>query len=275
MKRKPLRIKKREIPFWRSAIFFPFLLFCIGVGGFWYAVAYSGLFAIQDISVQGTKNVSPEQVLQIAKTAVQSSSLADTMLFFPAEKVSDALSASFPEIKLVAVQRDFFQKSVILKVTEREAVALLCLNLGSCVAIDKEGIAIRKEDDKKILFPDGNRNSFPLFLSSQTENPALGERVFDESLLMTLLSFKRDLESQNSFLKENLSIFSFTLSDPKKVEARFSEGWVSFINPQEDMGWQNTKLMQVLEKQIPQANRKNLEYIDVRFGDQAYVKYRY
>ena len=59
-----------------------------------------------------------------------------------------------------------------------------------------------------------------------------------------------------------------------KVIVRFSEGWDSYIDPREDMTWQKTKLVEVLEKQIPLEKRTNVEYIDVRFGDQAYFKYR-
>lgn len=272
MKRKPLRIKKKGIPFWRSVSFLLFLLVCMGGGALWYALFYSALFSVKDISIQGIQNVSPEESLQIARQIIQSPSFPprESILFFPSEKISRALSASFPEIKQVAVQRNFFKKIVTLRITERKGIALLCQEQGSCVAVDEEGVAIRKEE---------NRDSLPLFLSSADpvladRSETLGERALDGSLLRTFLDFKKDLESQSFFQNEGLTVFSFALLDSKKVEARFSEGWVSFINPQDDMDWQKTKLMQVLEKQIPREKRKDLEYIDVRFGDQAYVKYR-
>lgn len=267
MKRKPLRIKKRGSPFWKSAAFLPLLLACMAIGGFWYVLFHSGLFSVQDISVQGAQNVSSQEALRVMRTVMQSPHLlpADTMLFFPSEKISLALSASFPEIQHVAVQRNFFQRNIVLKITEKKGVALLCQDQGSCVAMDEQGIAIRKEDD---------RSSLPLFLSPRAQRPVLGEQVFDGSQLLALLAFKKDLESQSVFQKDGLTVFSFSLLNPKKAEVRFSEGWISLIDSQEDMDWQKVKLLQVLEKQILRANRKNLEYIDVRFGDQAYVKYR-
>ena len=51
-----------------------------------------------------------------------------------------------------------------------------------------------------------------------------------------------------------------------------TEGWEIYFTQEEDRSWQETKLREVLEKQIPPEKRSRLQYIDVRFGNQAYVK---
>ena len=47
--------------------------------------------------------------------------------------------------------------------------------------------------------------------------------------------------------------------------------WLA-ANPVEVLCLQETKLQEVLEKQISPEKRSRLQYIDVRFGNQAYVK---
>jgi len=59
-----------------------------------------------------------------------------------------------------------------------------------------------------------------------------------------------------------------------RFEAKTLEGFQIYFNFQEDLDWQLTKLKAVLEEEISQERRKNLEYIDVRFGNFAPYKYR-
>ena len=46
------------------------------------------------------------------------------------------------------------------------------------------------------------------------------------------------------------------------------------MNPQERVEWQLTKLEVNLKEEIPPESRKNLEYIELRFGNFAPYKYK-
>ena len=58
------------------------------------------------------------------------------------------------------------------------------------------------------------------------------------------------------------------------LNVKTSEDWEVYLNPQEDINWQLTKLGAVLEEEIPLEKRKDLEYIELRFGNFAPYKYR-
>ena len=85
------------------------------------------------------------------------------------------------------------------------------------------------------------------------------------------MDFKEESENiGESFL---FSIIAFTIGERGEIQGITKEGWNILLDIKEDMGWQQIKLQIVLEQKIPLEKRGELEYIDLRFGDQAYIKY--
>ncbi|MDP1538585.1 MAG: hypothetical protein Q8M00_00960, partial [bacterium] len=80
----------------------------------------------------------------------------------------------------------------------------------------------------------------------------------------------------NSQLEENLNILikGFIISSREKLIVLTQEGWELYFNLQEDVKWQLAKLKALLEEKIPPEKRKNLEYIELRFGNFANPKYK-
>jgi len=76
----------------------------------------------------------------------------------------------------------------------------------------------------------------------------------------------------NNELKIPLQEFVYAADD--KLVAETSEKWQIYFNLQDDINWQMTKLKAVLAEKIPENQRKNLEYIEVRFGNFAPYKYK-
>ena len=56
-----------------------------------------------------------------------------------------------------------------------------------------------------------------------------------------------------------------------RFNAKTQEGWEIYFNPKENLDWQLTELALVLKQKIPPDERKNLEYIDLRFN-KVYIK---
>ena len=99
----------------------------------------------------------------------------------------------------------------------------------------------------------------------------LGKEIMSVSLLNSLLEFQRVFREAGE--SAQLAITSFEVKNAGQVEAQMKEGWRVFLDTKESMEWQQTKLELLLQEKIPLKNRGELEYIDLRFGDQAYVKY--
>ena len=60
----------------------------------------------------------------------------------------------------------------------------------------------------------------------------------------------------------------------EKLTGLTTEDWEVYFNLQKDIEWQLTKLRAVLEEKIPPEKRKDLEYIELRFGNFAPFKYK-
>ncbi len=60
----------------------------------------------------------------------------------------------------------------------------------------------------------------------------------------------------------------------EKLTALTQGGWELYFNPRGDIKWQLTKLKVLLDEKIPPEKRKDLQWIELRFGNFANPKYR-
>ena len=102
----------------------------------------------------------------------------------------------------------------------------------------------------------------------------LGEQVLAQELLSNILLFQKQMDAAALFQEVGLRVSGITVFSEDRANARISEGWEIYLNPADNIDWQTTKAKLVLDQEIPFAKRPLLEYIDLRFGDQAYIKYR-
>jgi len=75
------------------------------------------------------------------------------------------------------------------------------------------------------------------------------------------------------FGDEAIRIVLYNVVSGTRVNVKTSGHWEIYINPKESVEWQVEKLRAVFEKNISPERRGELEYIDLRFGDQAFIKY--
>ena len=90
----------------------------------------------------------------------------------------------------------------------------------------------------------------------------------------TILDFQKRAENLLVFRDLNLRFRSVEIVSETRANWKTSEQWEVYANLTEGLEWQLLKLQAVLEKKIPPERRSFLLYIDLRFGDQAYLKYR-
>ena len=90
----------------------------------------------------------------------------------------------------------------------------------------------------------------------------------EEELISKILKISSELEN----LK--VQILEANLVSDERINLKTSEDWEIYFDPQKDMNWQLTKLKVDLENLIPFERRKDLEYIELRFGDSAPFKYK-
>ncbi|MBI2642631.1 MAG: FtsQ-type POTRA domain-containing protein [Candidatus Wildermuthbacteria bacterium] len=250
--RKPKRFKRKR-PLYQYGVFWIFFLLVLGTGGLGYFFFLSPVFEITDAQARGDNAEIEEKILPFIPRG--------NIFLLDVAELKQELEAAFPEIENVRVSRGLPHK-VRVTFQKRVGVALWCREAFSCVLVDKNGVAFQE-----------SRPGFELLLYT-SENPRIGQTVMEKERWATFLDFKARAEGIFAFQEPKFTFLSLDAVSETRADWKTSEKWEVYTNPKENTDWQLQKLQAVLEKKIPPSRRSSLLYIDLRFGDQAYIKYR-
>ena len=292
--RKPYRLKKKKSPF-RNRFFWFAILVLIIFGGIFYLICFSSIFQIKDIKISGNQKIQTQDIENLIKEKI-----SKKLLFFPQKsiflikpnEILSSISEKFLQADSINLKRKL-PSTLIVEVKEREPIGIWCQveedkssssptesrlrdeggkerealfdfaatrEGENCFYIDKEGI-IFEENALKAEF---------VIKSEKRGNQAfLGEKVIEKELLESIFEIQRKLKEVLEIDVEEIIVL-----EKEKINAKTLEGWDIYFNPGGDINWQLTKLSLVLEKEIPSERRKDLEYIDLRFGNLAPYKYK-
>ncbi len=231
-----------------------------------YLAVFSPFAQVAAVEARGTKTVEARDVEEMTRRLFPKNFVfAQTQSIFllPVQNIEQNLKNTFPQFKKVQVQRNWFQRKAVIAIEERAGKAVWCQGSGKCFLVDEDGV---------LFLEIGPQNALYRLLSENYEELDLGDSIGDVSSLRSLLSMYEELDRENFLEEQGFSFLSFELGSGEKLEGTTSEGWKIFFTLQKDIKWQSQKLRAVLKEKVARDKRKTLEYIDVRFGDQAYVK---
>jgi cell division septal protein FtsQ len=172
-------------------------------------------------------------------------------------QISKDVLGKFLLIGDVKLKRNFFN-ALSVDVSERKPVAVL-LQGENIFNLDQEGIIF-----EKAFLEDG----LMMIIDRQKTNN-LGEKAIEKEKLSQILRVNSKLKSDF-----NIAVQWFEIESDEKINLVMPEGWKAYFDFNKDIDWQVTKLKAVLEEKIPPEKRKDLEYIELRFGNFAPFKYR-
>jgi cell division protein FtsQ len=259
--RKPYRIKRKK-SILKNRFFWIFILTLIFFLGLFYLICFADFFQVKKIEVLGNKEVSTKNIKNFTQIKIKKK-----ILFFPTKSIflvnsnelKKEILKSFPQIADLNLKRKF-PDELISKIKEREPAAIFC-QVNECFFIDKEGIIFKKIREI---------NEYLEIRSLiQKRNLKLGERAVTKEKISKILEIKSKLED---ILK--IQIKKADLISEKRLNVKTFEGWDIYFNLKKDLDWQLTKLKAVLDEKIPEEKRKDLEYVDLRFGNLAPFKYK-
>ncbi|MDO8663281.1 MAG: FtsQ-type POTRA domain-containing protein [Candidatus Wildermuthbacteria bacterium] len=261
MKRKPYRIKKRR-PVWRTKLFWRIFIIAMFLGEVLYSVYFLEPFQIKNIEISGNEKIKTASIEGIIQNQINK-----TVMFFQTKsifliaplKIEKIVLTDFPQIATVSLKRKF-PNTLVVDIIERKPAAIFC-QTDNCFNLDKEGIVFEPNLARAGLVKIMNLVSGP--------DIKLGEEVVGKDLLNKILEIGDKVENDIKILLDKISVVS-----DDRLNVGISDGWEIYFDPQKDLSWQFTKLKAVLDKEIPQEKRKNLEYIDLRFGNFAPYKYK-
>ncbi len=273
--RKPYRIKKKK-SILKNRFFWLSILILVFLFSIFYFLFFSEIFQIKKIIVSGNEKVPKEKIQDIVKENLEKKiifSKSKSIFLIDLKKIRENVLDVFPQIGEIEINRDF-PDTLNLLVTERKEVGIFCQN-DFCFLLDKEGVIFENVPKEMPLLKIQNLN----YLNSGKEIK-LGEKIIEKEILSPILEAETKLRDYNlpSTLPPerapNLKIVEVSIISEERINAKTSEGWEIYFNPKKDINWQLIKLKAVLENEIPAEKRKDLESIELRFGNFANPKYK-
>ena len=259
--RKPYRIKKKKSIF-RNRFFWLGILILIVFIGLFYFLVFSSFFQIKEIKISGNQKVLTEDL----ENTIQNQ-IVRNLFFFPTKsiflvnlnKTKEAILGKFPQIIQISFKRKF-PYTLEAKIEERKPVAVFDQGEKNFL-LDKEGIIFEEVAEVG--------DYLKIKSSNQNQPLNLGDKVVEKELLLSILETGSKL--RNDF---KIPLEEFLVVSDERFNAKTLEGWEIYFNLKGDLSWQLTKLKADLEEEIPPERRKDLEYIELRFGNFAPYKYR-
>lgn len=254
--------------------------------GLIYFLFYSSVFRITSVEVNGAKTIKSEDITSIAEAQLKE----NRFLIFPEDNYftfDKVLLAKRIRQQFVLEKLDIsksFPHGINIELEEKTSVATWVTN-NKYYFLDAKGIAVKespynffdaggksvvKKGEAEISLASNPRDiseGLPLVYDENNREVKLGETVVDESIIVLTLNLSGYLP------KEGIEVQSFTVSEEKNrtLKVKTEEGWQIYFNYIADLNTQLNNLKTVLAEKIGSA-RKNLQYIDLRFGNRVYFK---
>lgn len=260
--RKPHQFKRKK-SILRNRFFWLGILVFIVAGAIFYFLFFSKTFQVEKIIITGEKKVSTEELKLLIENKLENKILflsTKSTFVLNLVKLEGEILNKFPQIAEVEIKRGL-PDSLNVVVVERLGLAVWCQG-EKYFLIDNEGVIFEEISGETGLIKIINRQNGASLI--------LGEQVMEKEKLTQIVS------QINPELKEDLKIpiEEFLIVSEDKLTVLITEGWEIYFNLQGDIEWQLTKLGAVLEEKIPPEKRKDLEYIELRFGNFASFKYK-
>jgi len=266
-KRKKFLLKNKT--FW----LFVFLLFLLGSGGF-FAFHYK-ILEIKEIVILGNQKIKTEDIKPVLeKETIHKILFIKTRNVFLAdlEKINKDLLKTFPLIANIKTEKTLLG---VLKaqIIERVPIGILC-DSQSCFYFDSQGIVFEKaEGNNNFIDPSAN-----LRVNSEQQVKIILE-LADYRITLT----NKEITEENAEgilelgkkLKDNFNIGLSEIvlsSNQKQLRVKTSEGWTIFFEPENALLEQISNLNILLADKTISKDRKNLDYIDMRYGSKIFYK---
>jgi len=260
--RKPYRVKKKK-PIFRNRFFGLGILIFVVIVGIFYLIYFSSFFQIKEIKISGNQKVLTENLQKVIQNQIEKKILSHpskSIFLINLKEINEMVLERFPQLAKVNLKRSF-PDTMLIEIEERKPVAIFLQN-ENIFFIDREGIIFEQVVDVK-------PQQIIIRNLDATKELKLGEKVIEKELLSKILEIEFKLKTDLKIESPEILVVS-----EERLNVKTSEGWEIYFNLEGDINWQLTKLGAVLEKEIPLERRKDLEYIDLRFGNLAPFKYR-
>lgn len=239
--KRKFRRKRKSI--FRRRVFWDFVLGIIFIVAGAYLLFLSPFFELRKIEIIAPRGVLPVEIYNVCLTR-----LGGSLFLIKKSSLENEILTKFSAVKSVEIKKRF-PHTMLLEIKERQAVGIFCPSSTSsnCHLIDETGV----------VFGGANSEMMPIIFS---EKENINQRTVEK-----VLEIGEELEKRLA-----VKITKFILASQQRLNVETAEGWEIYFNVETDMKLALTKLKLLLEKEISPEERKNLQYIDLRFSKAYY-----
>lgn len=261
-KKKYYLIKKRRLIIIRKSLFLFLILFFFIFLSTSFFLFFSKKFQIKEIKILGNEQIKTESLERIILNKIRKRFIffeSRSIFLINKKKLTKEVLKKYPEIEKIKIEKEF-PRLLIINIKERKPLGLFCQQK-ECFLIDKNGIIFKK-------FEKTSKNQIIIrFLNSLNLDKILGKQIINKKIIDRILIIKNNLK--DNFQIKIKEVF---ISLPK-LEIKTGENWFIYLKLNSNFDLQMTKLNLLLKDEISSQDRKNLEYIDLRFS-KVYYRYR-
>lgn len=236
------------------------------IGLFFYFILFFPKLQVSNVKISGNENIKSEDIEKVFWSSVDRKILdrgilkiySRSIFFVDLKKASAKIQKNFPSIEKVKTQK-YFPDTIGLIAQERKMFAVFCQqDEKNCLLIDKNGFVF--EPLKSIP-----ENETILFEQANSRTVFAGERAVGKDIMDAILKIKDNLK--NNFRVDVKKVF---ISNPLVLST--SENWEVYFSLDSDINFQIVKMNSLLENEITEKDRKNLQYIYLHYKDRTYYK---
>lgn len=256
------KFKKKKSIF-KNEFFWSVILSFLIIVGFFYFFIFSEFFQVERIIIKNGKKILSfrTQIQELIEEKIKRNLFffeTKTIFLINFDEINKILLKRFPLIEKIEFRKEF-PNVIKTKITEREPVAFFVTSFEeekeNYFFIDKKGVIferIKEKDIKKEIIEIKNQ-----ILNLETK---LGTKVITEKNIEKILEIKDRAKN-----KLNLILEKVVLVSEKRLNFKTSEGWEIYFDIEKNSELALAKLDLLLEKGLTEKERKNLQYIDLRF----------
>jgi hypothetical protein len=255
--RKPYKVKKKKSIF--KNFYFWLLVIGIAISIFlFYFFCFHSFFQVKEIKIFDNEEVPSQEIISLLEKEITRDILfweSKSIFFVEFKKLEERVLKEFPKIEEVSFGKDY-PETITLFVKERKPVAIFEQE-GRLFFLDKKGVVFKDASEKK---------DWLVIKSNERRNVDFGSSLFEEEIMEKILIAEEEL------VDSDINIVFFDIINYQRFNVLVEEGWEIYFNLEDDVVQQVLNLNLILEKEISPEKRDNLEYVDLRFGNQVYYK---
>lgn len=248
--KKPKRKLYKSKGFW-----FLFLTFSLVFASF-YFFFFSDFLKVKNIEVSGAEKIGPDQVKSLFLSEISQKIfffIPKNILSVNFDKLSYDISSKFPEVEKISIRINL-PNTVSAEIIEKKPAGCWCA-YSDCWYFDKYGTAYQKNN---------NCNNMVVVVSDK--RPEISKQIISEKELGDILNLHKEVSALTEIKNINFS--------DDKITIETNQGWNIYFKPNDDISGQIVNLKAILQEKAPPSKRSQLNYIDLRFGNKIFYKFK-